>query len=434
MTEPPVRGGGLRATLLTTGLTAMAGAGSSIILARTLSPADRGELATVLLWPFVIGVLGDFGLSFAFSYSVARDKALLSGLWTLGWVVSLGWGSLLAVVSGLVLDRTLVLSSAARSVMFLTLATVPLALATAYQSFLLLGLGALRAYNIVRACSVALYVAGVAGLALLGRGAVPEYAIAWALAQALTFGIVTVWLAALHRPRWEWRPSLLRPVAVYGAKTYASSLTAQMTLRLDQVLMTALGVSAVLGVYVVAVSVASLTAPLFTALAIVVMHRAQGTEPREGGRQVLEYVQLAFVLGVPSCLLLCAATPWVVPAVFGNAYRGAVLPAAILLLASLFQGANAVLGNGLRAVGLPGRPALAEASGFILTLGLLAVLLPRFGAVGAAVGSLVSYASVTAIQMAFLHRSSGFSVREALAVDRQRLGVHVRTLLLGGSR
>jgi O-antigen/teichoic acid export membrane protein len=357
----------------------------------------------------------------------------LSGLWTLSWVVSLGWGSLLGVVSSVLLGRTLVLASAPRSVLLLTLATVPLALATAYQSFLLLGLGFLRAFNVVRACSVALYVLGVGGIALAGRGTVPAYAVAWVVGQFLTFVVVTVWLVTSNRPRWEWRPALFRPVAVYGAKTYASSLMGQMTLRLDQVLMTAFGVSAVLGVYVVAVAVASVTAPLFTALAVVVLHRARGATPREGGRKVLEYLQLAFLLGLPACIVLALAAPVLVPVVFGPAYRGAVVPAAVLLVASLFQGANGVLGNGLRAMGLPGRPALAEAVGFVLTVGLLAILLPRFGAAGAAVGSLVAYGAVTGIQAVFLCRSSELSPRDFLEVEPRRLRANFRALLLGGA-
>ncbi len=422
--------GGLPVTLLSTLLTAALGAVSSIALARTLGPAERGELATVLLWPLAIGILGELGLGLAFAYFVARDGSLLSALWTLGWSVSLGWGSLLAVASRFLLERSLLLSDPARASFTLTLATIPIALAIGFQSYLLLGIGALKAFNVIRSLAVALYVAGIGGIALRGRPSVRAYAIAWVVAQVLTFTMATAWLVASSRPRWEWRPALFRKVAVYGAKTYVSSLAAQMTLRLDQLLMTALGATAVLGVYVVAGSVASVTSPLFTALAVVVMHRAQGGVPAQEGRLVVEYLQLAFLLGVPLSVFLAVLTPWLVPAVFGASYGGAALPAAILLVASVFQGANAVLGNGLRALGLPGRPARAEAVGLAVTLALLGLLLPRFGAVGAATASLLAYTVVTVLQTGFLHRSSGFPIREIWAVDPRRLGA----ILRGGAR
>ena len=134
------------------------------------------------------------------------------------------------------------------------------------------------------------------------------------------------------------------------------------------------------------------------------------------------------------CLLLAAATPWLVPAVFGAAYRGAILPAVVLLAASLFQGANAVIGNGFRAIGLPGHSALAEVAGFALTLGLLALLLPRFGAAGAAVGSLVAYASVTGIQTVFLCHASGLSARDVRDINRGRLKADLLALIWGESR
>jgi O-antigen/teichoic acid export membrane protein len=419
---PAGAGKGLRGTLLTTALAAAAAAASSVVLARTLAPPERGELATILLWPLAIGILGELGVSWAVSYYAARDGSLLGGLWTLSWVVSFGWGTLLAVVSHALLLRSLALSGPARDAFAFTLATVPIALATGLQSFLLLGIGALSAYNAVRTSPILLYTAGVLGIALFGRPAVPAYAAAWVVSQVLAFALATAWLVKARRPRWEWKPGLLRPVAVYGAKTYVSSLSAQMTLRLDQLVMTALGVSAVLGVYVVAVAVASATSPLFTALAIVVTHRLQGRAPQDAGRGVVEYLQLAFLLGAPLSLALAAVTPWLVPAVFGAAYRGAVLPSALLLAAGLFQGANAVLGNGLRAIGLPGRPARAEAAGFALTLGLLALLLPRYGATGAAIASLVAYAAVAGIQTRFLCRAAGLAARDVWDVDLGRLG------------
>ena len=422
-------GTGLGGTLLSTGLAAAVGALSGIVLARTLGPVERGELATILLWPLAIGILGELGLSWAFSYYAARDESFINGLWTMGWIVSAAWGTLLAAASHLLLGRFLVLSGHAREALAFTIATVPLALATGLQSFLLLGVGALRAFNVVRTVSIFLYAAGVVGIALFGMESVRAYAIAWVVSQVLTFVLATAWFVISRGPRLEWRPALIRPVALYGAKTYASSLTAQMTLRLDQIVMTALGASAVLGVYVVAASVAALTFPLFTALAIVVTHRFQGEAPSGAGPGVIEYLQLTFLLGLPLSMSIAFATPWLVPALFGSAYRGAILPAAILLAAGVFQGANAVLGNGLRALGLPGRPARAEATGFILTIGLLFLLLPRFGATGAAVASLAAYASVTAIQLGFLCRAARLPVRELWSVDFGRLGTDLGALL-----
>lgn len=406
-------------TLASTVVPTLAGIASSVTLARTLDPSSRGEMAMVLLWPLALGVLGDPGVSYALSFLVSRDKESASGLWTVGLVVGGIWGGILAVAGGLILATTLSLSPPAWIALRLALAGVPLTLITGYGCFLLLGGGRLGASNLVRGGGLVLYAAGVLSLAAAGKGRLLTYAAAWLLAQATAAAGAAVMVHRELGAGWQWRPDLFRPVFSYGARVYASALAAQTSLRLDQLLMSILGLATQLGFYVVAVAVASFTGPFFTALAILALHRVT-TSPSsaDAAAEIRRVLQVGLFLGVPLILVGVLAVWPLLPVIFGTPYTPARLPAQILLLASLFQGANAILGNCLRGLNLPGRPAAAEGAGSVVTIVLLVWLLPRYGAVGAAAVSLVAYAVVALLELRFLQREGGLRFRDQSVRDR----------------
>ena len=393
----------LAETLASTVVPALAGIASSVTLARTLGPFARGEMATILLWPVALGILGDLGISFALSFLVSRDRASAGGLWTMGLLVGGVSGGILAAAGGVILGAVLSLSPPAVSALRLAMAGVPLTIVTGFACHLLLGGGRLRASNFVRGGGLVLYAAGVLSLAAAGRGSLGTYAAAWVLAQAIAAVVAAVLVRRELGAVWEWRPDLISPVFSYGARVYASSLAGQTSLRFDQVLMSLFGMSTQLGLYAVAVAVASATAPFFSALAVLSLERATASASApEAVEEIRRILRVLMLVGAPAVAVSLIAVRPLLPAVFGEAFRLSTLPAQVLLVAALFQGANAILGNGLRGLGRPGRPAIAEGVGAVVTIALLLVLLPRYGALGAAVGSLAAYAIVAGLQIRML--------------------------------
>jgi len=80
----------------------------------------------------------------------------------------------------------------------------------------------------------------------------------------------------------------------------------------------------------------------------------------------------------------------VLPLVYGHAFRGAVVPAWILLAGAIGAGVTGLVGAYLYGVGRPGLNSMAIGVGVIVALVGDLLLIPRFGAVGAATASAVS--------------------------------------------
>ena len=394
-------------TLAFTVLGAAAGVLSGIALARTLGPAVRGELASVVVWATVLAIAGDLGIGHAVSYQVARRPADSGGLWTQCLVFGLGVGSALAVISGLVLPRCLELPHLPAGGAWLGLAAIPFSMAATHQGFLLLGAGYLRAAATVRLVAPALHGVGVAAVALTGHASVPLYLGTFLSAHVAAFCAAAYLSRSLLAVRLDLRMRGLRRVLRYGMTAQLATLAVQAGLRLDQLLLSVAVPAVELGRYVVAAAVASALAPLFTASALVVS-RAVLTAPSrsEGAASAIVHLKWTAALASGPFLIGVAACGWLLPRVFGPGFEGAAAAARVLLVAALFQGCNTVLGAALRNVGSPGSGALAEGVGLAVTALLLIVLLPPLGILGAALASSTGAAAATALLLLFTLRAA----------------------------
>jgi O-antigen/teichoic acid export membrane protein len=104
---------------------------------------------------------------------------------------------------------------------------------------------------------------------------------------------------------------------------------------------------------------------------------------------VLRLNGLAFI---PGGILLILLAPWLIPLVFGPEYGGAVLPLQILTVWLVLTSFNMFFNALLDYQGRASRRARNFLLTIVLTVGLNLVLIPRFGAVGAAVSTTVSFA------------------------------------------
>lgn len=399
---------GLPNTLLMTAGTVLAGFISGLILARTLGPEGRGQFAVIVLWPGMLAMFSELGLGFAFAYFAGKNRESIPGLWTLACVASLVIGGVVGLVGTVALPSQLSLSGMALVALQWNLITVPIMLLSGYMGYLLLGAGYLVEFNLIRTGNASCYALGVISVAVIGVPSISAFTTVLILAQfAGCILAITLCVSRLH-PVWYWQPQLIKPVFNYGLKTYISGLMAQMNFRLDQLIMTVVITPIQLGLYVVAVAIASLVNPLYSSIAIVVLPRVtQASSRLLGGKEAIRHLQFIFLGGVPLTVVLCFAMPWLLPLLFGNDYQLSVLPAQILIVAAFFQGCVCVLGNSLRGLGSPGKEAISEGIGLFVTIALLLILLPIWGILGAAVASLVAYGVVALMQLGFLFRTSG---------------------------
>ena len=198
------------------------------------------------------------------------------------------------------------------------------------------------------------------------------------------------------------RPSfrLAGRISAFGARGQLGNMLWLMNLRFDFVLLGALAGPAVLGIYAVASKFAELMRLVPTAVNYVLypryahLGRAKATAE---ARKVLPLVTALTVLMTP---LLAVGTYIAIPILYGKAYHAAILPAEIIIIGLSIEGAAAVSSAYLLGLGRPGLNSVGMGVGAVITVTMDVILIPRWGAVGGAITSAVTYLTTTMVLVA----------------------------------
>jgi O-antigen/teichoic acid export membrane protein len=382
-----------RRNVVTTGAVGFAvyalGLATGPILARSLGPSGRGDLAAVLVPAQLLCFGLSFGLPSAAAYLVHQfDRgALLATSTAFGLVVGI---PLVLATWPLLPGYYRHHGPAALFWAQVFLAAAPLSVGTATALGLVWADGANLRWNLWRSAPTALTAILTLGLYLTSQLTV------WtALAAAFVGACSTAPLLVQKALEWRrLRVSLvtLRSQLSYGARVAIGSAADTVAGRFDQALMVAMVPSADLGLYAVAVTAAGVSGPLASSLALALFpelrrERSAAAQRRRTGRALLA-VLLAST-GVAAVLALAGA--WLLAFLFGNGFADAATPLRLLLLGQIANDATGPLTARLLAAGRPGAASQASAAAGVVTVAGLALLIPSFGINGAAVTTTVSY-------------------------------------------
>jgi O-antigen/teichoic acid export membrane protein len=166
--------------------------------------------------------------------------------------------------------------------------------------------------------------------------------------------------------------------------------------------------------------------PLVSAIGGVAFPRlaARREGPASGVRLALSAASAAAGIASAVLLPLAASAYWLIPAVFGPTYRGAVPLLWILTPGGVFLACGQVVGDLLRGLGRPGVVAMAQGLTAVCTVLLLAALLPAVGVTAAAIASTIAYGMALALMIRWLWRPP----RLSRARHRGRRGGHQEVL------
>jgi O-antigen/teichoic acid export membrane protein len=371
--------------------TVVAGAGG-LIIARALGPVARGEYAAVTAWFGVALMVGGMGQPAALCFFVARDAPRAPEYVATSRAMMFVTGSV-ALCSGLLLAPILAHGHPALITGYrIAFAASIMAFVGASYTFSLQARN-LYQWNIVR---VTQPVLGFIGIAILWRLRVLTVdtalvVLSGTMVLQLAWAYGCCWRAALVPGHAQM--ALVRPLATYGAAQIAALTPAALNAQLDQLVLSQTVPPAELGRYAVAVSLSLFPIPLVSAIGNVAFPRlaAQSKMTQASRRLQKASVTGSFVISAGLIIPFAAVAYWIVPLVYGPAYREAVPLLWILAPGSVFFSSGQVVGDLLRGKGQPGVVAWAQGLAAVFTVVLLLALLPFVGVYGAAIASTIAY-------------------------------------------
>jgi O-antigen/teichoic acid export membrane protein len=304
----------------------------------------------------------------------------------------------LAVVSLLLVAVPHVLSSAASGISTRFVVYVPLALCTLAAVGALLGIGAVREYNIVRFAAQSLITVTVIALYAAGHLSASTGANVYIGTEFVTVSLA--WWLLKRRGVTAGRPRIaaMRRLGSYGARVHLSNMSGLLNERGDQLLLSTLIAPRELGAYVVAVSLSAPVGIIGVSLAPAILART-ASEATPKRFPLLAPAGLAISLALLGVLVAPTAIHWG----FGYRYPNLVGLTQVLLIAAVPLTITRLLGATVKGLGQPGRVAIAELVALAVATAILLSLRSWLGAGAAALGSLVGY-SLSAVLLAWIAR------------------------------
>jgi len=402
-------------------LLVVCGAATTVIVARLTGTHGAGAYSVAVQIGALVVIGGGLGIDFGLIYFAARDRMNQSDLApTLLWF-GLAWGAVLAA-GGYAAAQALagsLLKGVGGSVILASVAAVPFMLAVRYLRYFLLGRNQLLPFNAVNVVLALAWVILVAvAVALLGGGVVGAV---WAYAAANVVAFVAALVlvpTALGVPNLRRAFTALRTVAAFGLRAQLSTVLQFFSYRFDLFLVNATAGLGATGVYSVATLLAESVWYIPSAVALVLAPRvAAGVEGDDD--EVTEAICRSTVLvSVAGAVLIAALAPLLVLVLFGAAFLPAVVPLWVLLPGVVALGLDKPIASYQLGRGRPQISLYVTLIATPITVAAYLLLIPRYGIVGAAAGSTISYVATTAIEIVYLQRVSPLRLRN-LVIPRR---------------
>jgi O-antigen/teichoic acid export membrane protein len=393
---------GTRVAVLVSGLIA------SVLMTRILGPEGRGQYAVVVAMVGAAVAIGHCSVEQSQVYLAGRGaniKALTANAMVLALIlgtVAAGMTALVAVVFAYPYRGAL-----GHPALPIALLAIPVTMIVLWTNGLLILEGRTRVMNRAVLLGGLVQVALYVGMAVAHRFTVTTVVLAWTLATAVPLLLT---LPGLRPRRVDIRIRLAREAIGFGLRYHLSLVSFFLLLRIDVLMLGAIKDDRAVGLYALAVTLIELTNLVTDAVSTAVLQRQTSLPLEESGRFTARVVGLSGVLAVVAAAGLVAASPALVPLIFGADFRGS-LPALFALAPGVVALAMARSAGGYllrRNRPLVNSVIALTALGVNVALNLL--LIPLWGIVGTGVASSIAYILLSGSYLTWLRHAAGVGI------------------------
>lgn len=366
---------------------------TGIYLARILGPEMKGRFEALLVFPLMIKSFAELGVRQSTMFYIGREK------YTYDRIVS----ALIAIFLGTVILSILLsylyymfisVNSFEGILIWFGLMTIPLNVFISYSAGLFLGLGKIQDFNRQKWLALMLNF-----IFLIVTTCFLDQAIIGALLSLVMSNLIIVCLNLkifyelfgsfrIRLIDFDVIRSLLGLGIVYGMSLFVLQLVYNMNI----VYLERLGTNVDIGYFSVATQIANQLWQIPAAFGVVIMSSsARSNQDTDIELKVMHLLRLSLFLGLIALVAIYVFSPYIVPILFGNQFIPAVAVIRAILPGVYFFLIYKVLSSRLAGIGKPMYSILVFLPVLLLNGILNIYLIPDYGAIGAAMGSSMTY-------------------------------------------
>jgi O-antigen/teichoic acid export membrane protein len=405
----------------------------TIVTARWLGPSGRGLYAIAVLIPALIFALGSVGMPAATTFLTARGRYADDVVVRASIFVSAGLGLAAALAGGVVLLTVArgILGPLPTRDALIALSSVPFLFVFMSLQAFLLGKQRFSAYNSsIVAQSILLLMLLVGGLSALARS-VDVAVAASSIATAVAAVGIAIWCGR-GMPSTQLPRTYSREAFRYGIRAHTGNVLTFLGYRLDVFLLAAYTSASTVGIYSAAVAIGERPWIFSYAVSSVLFSRLAGEPDDERRRALTPLVTRTslWITAVGAGVLAAFSRP-IVRLLYSGAFDGAVAPLRAILVGIVFFSVGRILANDIAARGQPLINSYTAAAATVANIAANVVLIPGYGATGAAIASTLSYGLQFVLTTLYYCRASGNSARSLILPTPTDVAVWRRSLAFG---
>ena len=378
---------------------------TSIIIARTLGPEGRGMFAMAV-------TLGAFGVQFtnlglhgSNTYYGSRDANLLPPLLGNSLTVSFTLGTLVSLLAGLFFWLYPSLAPVQGTLLLMALAWVPFGLAYLLFQSLLLAVDDFRTYNRVELATKLFYFS-ILGAIVFFDQVTPETVFGGALlALLIRFAWSYFNLSARIHHATTCSIALFRKSMRYGIKSYFGSLFSFFLFKIDLLMINSMLGTKEAGYYDIAINLAVIVYLLPEVVSVILYPKLCAVKETPEKWKIAR--QTGFWLAgimLAICILAGILAKPAIGLLFGNAFLPSVLPFLILIVCKYILTLNLIFNNFIVSIHIPWASVPFSFCLVLLNIVLNLVMIERYGMVGAAWATTISFGTLTLFNMFYSYK------------------------------
>jgi O-antigen/teichoic acid export membrane protein len=387
---------------------------TGIILTRVLGATGFGLYSSIIVIPMIVLGFTQLGIRGSTIYHLGNKQFPENDIYSSLFVLLTGTSSLSILICGIAyyFYGSLTVDPLITGLVMLT---IPLLIGNVFAGGIFLGKEEIGRANIMTAGPVlftlifTILFVWVLKLSVLGAFlAIP-------VANLVMFSFVfrTIYLKHRHQISWSFSRSLLFSLIRLGLLNATAVFIMQLNYRMDILMLKKMSTLEEVGFYSLATQVAEQLWHLPYAVELIILSRSANTTNHHAlHRTVASIFRISLLIGIAGSVIVFFIAPPLVPLVFGEEYLPSVTMIRTILPGIFVLIAFRILNSRITGMGKPQIAIWAFAPALVVNFALNLILIPKYGGIGAAWSTNVSYTLGSVIFIASYSRMTGMSLAD----------------------
>lgn len=397
---------------------------TSIILARTLGPANFGIYSIIILIITLLGTFGSLGIAISNTYYGVKKEYKWNDIASNSFIAAFILGIILLISFLLVfffypsflknINTTLVIIAA--------IAT-PFTLLMPYFQYILLGQNRIKEFNFTNIIQSALYLSLIIVI-LFFNNSLQGVLSSWTVSFVITAIIPVIFVYKSNPFKLHFNFDIFKKTTIFGLKGYLGNVIQFFNYRIDIFLISMiLSNYASVGYYSISVALAESLWYLPGVVGTLVFARTPGLTDEDKNRSTPIICRNTFFITLILSIILFITANYIILILYGPTYLPAVKPLWVLLPGVIALSVCKVLSNEIAGRGKPMINTYAAIISLAVNIPLNLMFIPQLGIIGSALASSIAYfVSAIIVLISFL-KISGNSISDTLIIKKEDIDV-----------